>query len=246
MKKLMAANWKLHKSPSQTREFFRHFLPQTSGSGGQALGVDCLFFPPASSWEATAESLKGSGLRWGAQNIWFEEKGAFTGEVSAAVLKELGGASCLVGHSERRRLFGESPSWMPKKVAYAQSLGLLPILCVGETLEERNAGRTQEVVLEQVTSGISLANANQSLVIAYEPVWAIGTGQVASSTQVAEAHAMINSHLHEKGFEGVALLYGGSVKPENASELLSLPHVDGFLVGGASLEPESFLKICRA
>lgn len=241
MKKLMAANWKLHKTPAETREFFRQFLPQAPN-----LGVDCLFFPPATSWEAASEVLKDQPVQWGAQNIWFEAQGAFTGEASAQTLKALGGQACLVGHSERRRLFNESPDWMGRKVAFAQNLGLTPVLCVGETLEEREAGRTSEVVIAQLREGLSSAVPAPNLVIAYEPVWAIGTGRVASSAQVAEAHQLIHAELEQKGFQGTRILYGGSVKPDNAKELLSIPHVDGFLVGGASLEVESFLKICQA
>ncbi|MBX3039233.1 MAG: triose-phosphate isomerase [Bdellovibrionaceae bacterium] len=242
MKKLFAANWKLHKTPAETRDFLRAFLPQT-----KTVAAEIVIFPPASSWEAAAQSFAGSAnCFWGGQNVWSQAQGAFTGENSAQVLKELGGRYALVGHSERRSVFHEEPTWMSDKVAFVQGLGLTPILCIGETLAERDAGQTDAVNARQLEEGLAKAKTSQPLVVAYEPVWAIGTGRVAQPSQVAEAHAFIRRNLQEKGFEGTPILYGGSVKPENAGELLGLPDVNGFLVGGASLDPESFLKICRA
>ena len=241
MKKIFAANWKLFKTPSQTREFFKSFVVES-----KALKDQMIFFPPATSWEATSESLKGSNLQWGAQNVHSEGHGAFTGENSAAVLKELGGQIVLVGHSERRKVFGETESLLAKKVAFALSLGLTPMLCVGETLEERDQGRTHQVTAEQLKNGLSLCAPAAPVIVAYEPVWAIGTGRVATPDQAQEAHEKIKVKLEELGFKGTAILYGGSVKPDNAKELLSRPCIDGFLVGGASLEVKSFLEICRA
>ncbi|MBX2988947.1 MAG: triose-phosphate isomerase [Bdellovibrionaceae bacterium] len=238
-KKIFAANWKLHKTPAETRSFFREFL-QVSLPG------EIWFFPPASSWEACAESLRGSNLQWGGQNVWSQVQGAFTGENSAAVLKELRARGALVGHSERRRLFGEGDELLADKVAVLQGLDLTPVFCFGETLEERDAGRTDEVNRRQLQKGLGKAVIGKPLIVAYEPVWAIGTGRVATPEQVAAAHAAAHDVLKELRLADAPILYGGSVKPDNAPGLLGLPHVDGFLVGGASLEVASFQAICRA
>lgn len=241
MKKIFAANWKLHKTPQETREFFKVFLPQVRG-----LEAELLFFPSASSWEATAESLGNSeNCKWGAQNIWYQGQGAFTGENSALVLSGMGAGFALVGHSERRQLFAEPAPWMKQKVAYLQSLQLVPVLCIGETLQERDSHQTKAVVEGQLREGLADADLSRRIIVAYEPVWAIGTGQVARPDQVAEVHRFLYSLLKGMGAQNFALLYGGSVKPDHASDLLALPHVDGFLVGGASLEPVSFLGICE-
>lgn len=162
------------------------------------------------------------------------------------MLKELGGQVVLIGHSERRKVFGELDASLAKKVSYTVSLGLTPMLCVGETLEERDLGRTHTVTAEQLKNGLSTCPKGSLIMIAYEPVWAIGTGRVATPEQAQEAHEKIKMKLKELGFEGTAVLYGGSVKPDNAKELLSKPGIDGFLVGGASLEIKSFLEICRS
>ena len=241
MKKIFAANWKLFKTPTQTRDFFKNFTEEAKNIRDQII-----FFPPATSWEAISHSLKGSSLHWGAQNTYFEGQGAFTGENSAVVLKELGGEFVLVGHSERRKVFAESDELLAKKVSYVTSLGLTPVLCVGETLEERDQGRTHAVTAEQLKKGLSLCAKGARIIVAYEPVWAIGTGRVATPDQAQEAHEKIKIILEELGFKGTAILYGGSVKPDNAKELLSRPCIDGFLVGGASLEVKSFLEICRS
>lgn len=239
--KIFAANWKLHKSPQETRDFFASFVPSTKNVEGKIL-----FFTPASSWEATAQSLKGSKIGWGAQNVWTQAQGAFTGENSAAVLKNLGAEYSLVGHSERRKLFQEPDAWITDKVSYLQSLGVTPLLCFGETLEEREAGRTNAVNQAQLESGLAKADRSKPVIFAYEPVWAIGTGKVATPQQVAEAHQFIAGVLEKLGFGKSSLLYGGSVKADNAKSLLAIPHVDGFLVGGASLETATFAAICQA
>ncbi len=241
MKKIFAGNWKLFKSPTQTREFFKAFTPESKKIKDQII-----FFPPATSWEATGESLKDSSIQWGAQNIYCEGQGAFTGENSATVLKELGGQLVLIGHSERRKLFAEQDTLIARKVSYALSLGLIPMLCVGETLEQRDGGWTHKVTADQLENGFSLCNKGASVIVAYEPVWAIGTGRVATPDQAQEAHEKIKMKLKDLGFEGTAVLYGGSVKADNAKELLSRPEIDGFLVGGASLETKSFLDICQS
>jgi triosephosphate isomerase (TIM) len=241
MKKIFAANWKLHKTPKQTREFFKQFI-----SEAQQTQNEIVFFPPASSWEATAESLKGSGFKWGSQNTYFEAQGAFTGENSAMVMHDLGGTYALIGHSERRKIFGEKVEVINKKVQQAISLNLAPMLCIGETLHERESHQTDMVNEFQLKSALRGVTPNAPLVVAYEPVWAIGTGKVATPEQAQEAHQFVKTILKSLGFPEAPVLYGGSVKPENARELLSRPGIDGFLVGGASLEVKSFLDICLA
>lgn len=243
MKKIFAANWKLHKNPKETREFFSEWKQKYQTRAES----EVFFFPPATNLEAASQSLEGSSIKWGAQNCYADVKGAFTGEISAQVVKDLGGHSVLLGHSERRSLFSETDEVISKKLQLVQKLGLIPVFCIGETLPEREAGRTLQILKNQLEKGLSLADKTQALIIAYEPVWAIGTGRVASTDQVREAHAEIHSLVQKLGFPGqTPLLYGGSVKAENAKELISVPHVDGFLVGGASLEVASFLKICEA
>jgi triosephosphate isomerase (TIM) len=243
LKKIFAANWKLHKNPNETREFFTQWAKQFKSSGAS----EVIFFPPATSLEAASDSLNGSTIHWGSQNCYAEIKGAFTGEVSAQVVKDLGGQYVLIGHSERRSVFFENDDLIAKKVKLVQGLGLTPMLCIGETLPEREAGKTLQVLKTQLEKGLALADKAKPLVIAYEPVWAIGTGKVATSDQVREAHQAVQKMVQDLGFSAqLPLLYGGSVKPDNAKELISIPHVHGFLVGGASLEVPSFLQICSA
>jgi triosephosphate isomerase len=239
MKKIFAANWKLHKTPQQTREFFDQFISLANDIEGEII-----FFPPATSWETAGAHLDGTRLHWGAQNVCAEGQGAFTGENSALVLKELGGKYVLIGHSERRKVFGENNELLAKKLKYTLSLDLVPMLCIGETLEEREKNLTNQVNENQLKSALQGISPSAPLVVAYEPVWAIGTGKVATPEQAAEAHAFIKNILSKMGFQNVAVLYGGSVKADNAKELLAKPNIDGFLVGGASLEAASFLKIC--
>jgi len=242
MKKIFAANWKLFKSPKETREFFTQWKEAFKGSKNEVV-----FFPSAISLEAASTSIKsisaGYELSFGVQNAYFQATGAFTGENSAAVVQELGGKYILIGHSERRQLFGEKNQTLADKVAFTQSLNLVPMLCVGETLQEREAGQTKSVLKSQLTEGLAKADKSKTLVVAYEPVWAIGTGKVASPEQVQETHKDVFDILQGLGFTA-PILYGGSVKPDNASGLIQIPHVDGFLVGGASLEVSSFQKIC--
>jgi triosephosphate isomerase len=242
-KKIFAANWKLHKNPQEAREFFAGFIKQVSIESDREI----VFFPSAVCLEAAAQSLANTKIRWGAQNSYFEAKGAFTGETSAQTVKELGGQYILLGHSERRALFAETDELIAKKIAFVQGLGLTALLCIGETLEQREAGKTLTVLEEQLRVGLAKADSAKALVIAYEPVWAIGTGKIATSEQVAEAHAAIHSMIQKLGFSaGTPILYGGSVKPDNSKELLAIRHVDGFLVGGASLEIASFKAICQS
>lgn len=240
--KIFAANWKLFKSPKETREFFTQWEEAFKGGKNEVV-----FFPSAISLEAASIAIQkinpAYALSLGAQNTYCQAQGAFTGENSATVVKELGGKYILIGHSERRQLFGEKDDVLAEKVAFIQSLGLVPMLCIGETLQEREAAQTKEVLRRQLTADLAKANPSKPLVIAYEPVWAIGTGKVATVEQVQETHKDVFEILNSLGFKA-PVLYGGSVKPDNAAGLVQIPHVDGFLVGGASLDVASFQKIC--
>lgn len=245
--KIFAANWKLYKTPTETRDFFSQFLEPSSKILNSNPGTEVLFFPPAVNLEAAVQSVKGFKVQIGAQNSYFESEGAFTGETSAQTVKSIGGTWILLGHSERRKLFSEADELIAKKFAHVQKLGLKPMLCIGETLEERESGKTKAVIQKQLSLGLSLADAKLSFAIAYEPVWAIGTGKVASLEQVEEAHAEVRTELSAKGFSAkTPILYGGSVKPDNAKALINVKNVNGFLVGGASLDAKSFLEICQA
>jgi triosephosphate isomerase len=225
---LIAGNWKMFKGPAETRTFAAAFQPPG--------GVNVVICPPFPSLQAAVES----GLTTYAQNVHWASEGAFTGEVSASMLLELGVQGSIVGHSERRALFGETDETVARRSIAALEAGLDLIACVGESEEEREAGQTEFVLRLQVESIRDAVGPHERLVVAYEPVWAIGTGKTATPDQAQEAHAFI------KGLVDVPVLYGGSVKPENADELLSQPDVDGALVGGASLEVDSFTAICQS
>ena len=221
---LIAANWKMYKGPRETREFLDRFVPPD--------GVDVVICPPYVALRTAVES----GRPVYAQNVHWENEGAYTGEVSPAMLIELGVWGSIVGHSERRQYFGETDETTARRAEAALAAGLGVIACVGETEEQREAGETEDVLRRQV----GVLPQHDGLVVAYEPVWAIGTGKTATPELAQEAHALIKSLLN------VRVLYGGSVKPENAVELLSQPAVDGALVGGASLDVDSLTEICRA
>jgi len=221
---LIAANWKMYKGPRATREFLYEFDTPS--------GIDIVIAPPFASLAAAVEA----GSTVYAQNVHWAEEGAFTGEVSASMLIELGVAGAIVGHSERRQLFGETDETAALRAEAALAAGLRVIACVGETETEREAGETEAVLLRQV----SVLPQSERLVIAYEPVWAIGTGRSATPELAQEAHAFVKSVLD------VPVLYGGSVKPGNASDILAQADVDGALVGGASLDTQSFAAICHA
>lgn len=241
---LVVGNWKLNKGPEDTKSFLKTLKAQIQGKEGEKLVV----LPSALSCFAAASELSGSSLRWGGQNCFSEVSGAFTGENSAVVLKEMGAAFCLVGHSERRLLFMEPEDRILKKVRLIQDHQMTPILCVGETLDDRKWGRTMEVVRRQIKSGLSQLDVTKPVVVAYEPVWAIGTGEVATPDQVEEVHTQIRNELEEQfSAYGLAIpiLYGGSVKSSNCRVLSEITHVNGFLVGGASLDPIEFLAILR-
>ena len=237
---LFAANWKMHIGPRDAREYlaiFRHAYAPIDGR-------QVWFFPPAVSLEAAAEGIEHrADLAVGVQDIHWEPKGAFTGAISGPLAAQGGARATLVGHSERRHVFGETDAETGKKVAAALAAGLNPILCVGETLAQREAGQTMEVVTRQLEA--ALPGAISTLTIAYEPVWAIGTGRNATPKDAAEVHSGIRAWLKKRGAEGVKILYGGSVNLKNAAELLAERELDGVLVGGASLDPAGWAELVR-
>ncbi len=245
-RKLVAGNWKMHGSLAENEALLSGVL---AGLGSVKAGVAvCVPYPYLAQVQAR---LTGSAVAWGAQNLSQHGKGAFTGEVSAAMLKDFGCAYVIVGHSERRALYGESDEVVAEKFAAAQAAGLIPILCVGETLAERESGITEQVVARQLDAVIGKCGvaALAKAVVAYEPVWAIGTGKTATPEQAQAVHAFIRGRvfaLDAAVAEGLIIQYGGSMKAANAAELLSQPDIDGGLIGGAALVAEEFLAICRA
>jgi len=246
-RKLLAANWKMYKTPAETQAFCRDFLPMIVGFNGEV--VLC---PPAVCIPATVDAVKGSAVHVGAQNVHWDKEGAFTGELSTGMLLAAGCTHVIIGHSERRQYFGETDSTVNKRLEAALEAGLTPICCIGEMLEERKSGLTDEVLRRQCTvafRGISGEKAAK-LTIAYEPVWAIGTGHTATPEMAQEAHLTIRAEaakaLGQRVADDLRILYGGSVKPENAHALMAQPDIDGALVGGASLDPKSFATICKA
>lgn len=244
MKKVFAANWKLNKTPEEAREFIIKFKNEVFKVPGFFNTREIIIFPQAFSIEALSSLCAETAIGFGPQNIYSEKSGAFTGENSAEVAKALKCNFALVGHSERREIFKEQNDILNKKTALLQAIELTPVFCIGETLSQREAGKTLEVCFSQLDAGLVNLDKTKRIIVAYEPVWAIGTGKVATTEQVAEVHRELNKHLQKNSFGNFQLLYGGSVKPENSAELLSIPHVDGFLIGGASLQVDSFLKIC--
>lgn len=241
---LVAGNWKMHKTEEQAEEYIQALLPRVSSLDG----VDVAICVPFTDLRAMVDSARGSRVEVYAQNMHQEPEGAFTGEVSAPMLSELDVRGVVLGHSERRAMFGETDKALALKVPAALAAGLVPILCVGETEEERDAEETDRKLRQQVREDLAgVANDRLAdVVIAYEPIWAIGTGRVATPDQAQEAIAFIRALVGDRdgaAAERVRILYGGSVKPENAAELLALGDVDGALVGGASLEAESFAQI---
>ncbi len=243
-KKIFAANWKLNKTPEEAREFIIEFKNQVFKIADFFEKKEIIIFPQSFSIEALSSLCGDSAIGFGPQNIYFEKSGAFTGENSASVAKSLKCNYALVGHSERRKIFKEQDDFLNKKTTLLQTLDLTPVFCIGETLDVRDAGKTLEVCFSQLDSGLKNLDFSKRIIVAYEPVWAIGTGKVATTEQVAEVHNEIYNHLKTKGLTDFQLLYGGSVKPENSQELLNVKHVDGFLIGGAALQVDSFIKIC--
>lgn len=211
-------------------------------------GVELAVFPPAVYLQAVREQLTGSSISWGSQNVYPENAGAFTGELAGPMLTDLECRYVLVGHSERRTLFGESNRFIAQKFRHAKECGIIPVLCIGETLEQRQQGQTEAVLMQQLDAVYEIGESFSASVIAYEPVWAIGTGQTATPDQVQAAHSLIRGYIHQKEGEmaqALQILYGGSVTPETASELFTLDDVDGGLVGGASLVVDRFMGIIR-
>jgi triosephosphate isomerase len=246
-KKFVCGNWKMHRTAAEARTLAREVRAAAEPLADR---VDVAIAPPFTALFAAAAELAGSRIGLGAQNLHWESQGAFTGEVSAPMLVDAGCRYVLCGHSERRQLFGDTDEAVQKKTRAALAVGLHPIVCVGETLPERESGRTLDVVGRQVRAALSGLTADQvgTLTVAYEPVWAIGTGKTASSAQAQEVHAAIRGILKELApgkAEAVRILYGGSVKPDNAAELMSQPDVDGALVGGASLKAIDFTGIIQ-
>jgi triosephosphate isomerase (TIM) len=244
---LIAGNWKMNKTVAEAEDFIQALLPRVS----TADGVDVAICPPFLALEAMVDSTRGSRVQVYAQNMHQAEDGPFTGEVSAPMLTEIGVQGVILGHSERREHFGETDKALAQKVPAALDAGLLPILCVGETEEERERGDTERKLRHQVQEALVKLPAERlgEVVIAYEPIWAIGSGQVATADQAQEAIAFVRALVADRSREQAELtrvLYGGSVKPDNAVELLSLPDIDGALVGGASLDAESLATIIAA
>jgi triosephosphate isomerase len=240
---LFAANWKMHLGPVGAREYLRTFLAAYPGVSQRSVW----FFPPAVSLAVVAEAIRGrSDLAAGAQHVHWEPKGAFTGETSVAMVQEAGAVAALVGHSERRHVFGETDAETGRKVAALLSSGLTPVLCVGEKLAERDAGQTLQVVERQLAAVGSLDAASlERVVIAYEPVWAIGTGRNATPADAAEVHAAIRGWFAARGVAPgkLRVLYGGSVNLENVASLVGESEIDGVLVGGASLDPAKWARL---
>jgi triosephosphate isomerase (TIM) len=241
----IAANWKMHKTVAEAAEFVDALLPQIA-----ATQSDVVICPPFTALTAVVERRYGTAVKVAAQNMHEEGAGAYTGEVSAAMLGEIGVEAVVLGHSERRQLFGETDEALARKVPAALAAGLEPILCVGESEEARDAGQTEAVLERQLQTDLADVGgaAIASVVIAYEPIWAIGTGRTATPEQAQEVCAFIRDTLRTRGGAGdsVRILYGGSVKPDNAAELMSQPDIDGALVGGASLDPGEFAAIVKA
>ncbi|MFC5864593.1 triose-phosphate isomerase [Acidicapsa dinghuensis] len=244
---LIAANWKMYKTPAEAKAFTDAFLPLVAGHTRDQIAL----FPSVTSLATVVEAVKGSNVAAGLQNMHFAEEGAYTGETSALMLKAVGATHTLIGHSERRQYFAETDEIVNKKLHTALRHGIVPVVCIGEVLAEREAGLTADVLKTQITGAFAgiTAEAATPIVIAYEPVWAIGTGKTATPEMAVEAHKIIRAEVAKLLGSGIAvnvrILYGGSVKPENASALLNEEEIDGALVGGASLKPDSFAAIVK-
>ncbi len=244
-KPVMAANWKMHKTPRETGEFFTALKPLVEDSGH----CEVVVCPPFTGLAAAVEAAAGSAIGIGAQNLYWEKQGAFTGEIAPGMLSAAGCRYAIIGHSERRQFFGETDETVSRKITAALEAELIPIVCAGELLDEREAGRTEAVLKKQLNGAFSALTAGQfsPIIIAYEPVWAIGTGKTATPEMAAEAHRFLRGLVGElfgpESAQQVRILYGGSVKPANVKGLMAQPGIDGALVGGASLEPGSFAAI---
>jgi len=242
---IIAGNWKMNKTTADARDLATKLAPLVSSVKDR----DIVLAPAFTALSTVADAIKGTNLSLAAQNLFWEDKGAFTGEISAEMLLDLGCKYVIIGHSERRQFFGETDETVKKRVRQALNKGLLPIVCVGELLAEREAGKANEVIDRQVTGALSGVTAAEmgKIVVAYEPVWAIGTGKTASPDQANDIHAFIRGRikaLYDAAVaENLRIQYGGSVTPDNVSQLMAKPDIDGALVGGASLKPESFAAL---
>ena len=243
---IIAGNWKMNKTVSETKDFIKEFLPLVEGIDDR----DIILAPPYSSLADAAKLIKGSNVKLAAQNIFWEEKGAFTGEISPPMLVEIGCSHVIIGHSERRKYFHEDNSTVNRKIKAALIANLTPVMCLGETLEERKKGKTLAIVERQLQEGIEGLESWQAelIIIAYEPIWAIGTGVNATPQQAQEVHSHIRQQLSslfgEIGLQ-IRIQYGGSVKPDNINDLMAEADIDGALVGGASLKPSSFAALVK-
>jgi triosephosphate isomerase len=248
-KKIIAANWKMNMTQAESERFVETFLRDC----GEITDVEVVVVPPFTAISKVMEALgRAHNIKVGAQNMYWEKSGAFTGEISAALLRDLFVHYVVLGHSERRTLFGETDEMVNRKVRAAHEAKLRPIVCIGETLEQRDKGNVEKILSIQLRCSLAGLKPKElrETVVAYEPVWAIGTGRNATPQQAQEAHAFIRQTLREMAddatAESVRIQYGGSVKPENARELMAQPDIDGALVGGASLDPRSFVQIVKA
>jgi len=242
--KFFMANWKMHKTVQEALEFLKDFIPSVQGISDREIGIAPAFV----CIESMSKALRDTDIKVGAQNVFYENKGAYTGEVSPVMLKDLNVDYVIIGHSERRKYFHETDEIINLKIKATMSENLNVIFCIGETLEERESEKTFDVLKKQIEKGLENIEKYNSLVLAYEPVWAIGTGKVASELQIEEAHAFIRNRLkdiYSDKADRIRILYGGSVSPENIHSIMNIANVDGVLVGGASLDPEKFLKIIK-
>jgi triosephosphate isomerase len=244
-KPVIAGNWKMYKTGSEAKSFITELKGKIAG----VQGVEVVVAPPFTALAQAAEATRGSAISLSAQNLHWEDQGAFTGEIAPPMLKEIGCSHVIIGHSERRQFFGESDESVNRKTRAARKHGLVPIMCIGETLAEREGGKIQEVIERQVRKGLDGLGADANLIFAYEPVWAIGTGKTASPEQAEEVHLIIRDLLKQMlgpDFSSrTRILYGGSVKADNIKSLMAKPNIDGALVGGAALKVDSFAGIIR-
>jgi triosephosphate isomerase len=243
---VIAGNWKMYKTSGEAAAFVRAFLPLVAG----VREVEIVLAPPFTSIAAVAELVRGSGVKVSSQNVHFADEGAYTGEVSPRMLVDAGATHCIIGHSERRQYYAETDDAVNRKIKAALAAGLTPIFCLGETLSQREAGNTFDVVETQLLGGLKEIPAKEApkVIVAYEPVWAIGTGRTATPEQAQDVHAFLRGRLKgmwDDAAESVRILYGGSVKPDNIATLMAKPDIDGALVGGASLAADSFAKIVK-
>lgn len=244
---IIAGNWKMNKTASEARGFFSEFIKLIK----DVKDVEIIIAPPFTALSAAVDAVKDAKIKISAQDMFWEEKGAFTGEISPIMIKDAGCTLCIIGHSERRQYFGETDEAVNKKIKAALKFGLIPIVCIGENLKQREANKTMKVIETQLQGGLTGFSENDidKIILAYEPVWAIGTGKTATPAQAQEVHKFIRDYIRKKAgdkiADGMRILYGGSVTPENIKGLMTEEDIDGALVGGASLKPDSFAGIVR-